>query len=266
MGANWAGHNMAAPSYDADAQTYFDAMTGPATESVKGIVDALVRGLKDDGNWTFLDWLSLSAAHDSQAGLINLKNPTQVATLVNAPTFTTDRGFTGDGATSYIDFGWNPTTASSPNFVQNDASMGVWIGTDATSGTQYDMGTSTRHSINSHVGSNQARFYPNQTSAATVAIPANTGVGLSAWTRRGASATETYKNGTSLGDGATASGALFAGNFFGLATNNVASVGNPVFFSTRRMQAAFWGAQRSDAQMLTIYNRLLAYMTEKEAV
>lgn len=62
--------------------------------------------------WDALDFLYLPAAHDAQAGRINWKNPAQVGTVVGSPTFQTDRGYTGNIGTSYIDTGVALATAT----------------------------------------------------------------------------------------------------------------------------------------------------------
>ena len=261
--SNVAAMGAAGPSYSAEATAYFAAMSVAPDATRKGLLDALIVGLKSDGVWAKLDWLSITAAHDAQAGRVNAVTPAQVATAVNSPTFTTDRGYTGDGTTSYLNSGWNPTTATTPKMVQNSASMGVWLGTDSSSNTQDDIGTTARASIDGR-RSAAATFGANLQSATNdisgTMSPASS-VGFSSWSRYGAASAELFKNGVSLGTKASTTNAPANGNFFLLAANNVAALGTPTRFSPRRSQAAFWGEQLSAAEHLALYNRLATYMT-----
>lgn len=111
--------------YSAEAQAVFTAFTTPPSTARKLLIDTAIRSLKTTGVWTKLDVLVVNAAADSQAALINWKNPgTYNGTLVNAPTFTADHGFTG-AATKYIETGFNPT-AGGLNYVRDSASAFAW--------------------------------------------------------------------------------------------------------------------------------------------
>ena len=251
LGSRGAG----GPAYDLASSAYFAAMSVEPDDTRKGHLDALITGLKDDGIWTKLDWLMICAAHDEQAGRINAVNPAQEASVPAAPTFTTDRGFTGNGTTDYLNSGWNPTTASSPKYVQNSAHMGVWVGTNVFA-NQADVGAA-RAFLNSRAFSGMS-VYPNSTGQATTALPSATSIGHSLWTRRGSTEVEKYKDGASIATPAITSSALLNANFFIGAYSNA---GTPTWLSTRRIQAVHWGSQLSDAEALAIYNRLATYMT-----
>jgi hypothetical protein len=99
------------------------------------IVDNLIVGIKSDGIWTKFDRLWLLAAENSQSALTDIK-AASLATVINSPTFTADRGYKGNGAGSgtYIDSNFNPTTATSPQFVQNSACIFGW---DNTGGVEH---------------------------------------------------------------------------------------------------------------------------------
>lgn len=245
------------PSHDSAASAYFAAMSVQPDATRKGHLNTLIAGLKADGIWTKLDWLAICAAHDEQAGRVNAVNPAQVATAPVAPTFTTDRGFTGNGTTQYLDSGWNPVTAGSPKFVQNDAHMGVWCGTDATAFNYCDVGYYGRSMVVARSGTNLST-YPNAAGGATAALSPATSVGHSLWTRRGAASVEMYKAGASIGTSTIASAAPLSANFFICAGS---SGGAPAGFSPRRIQAVHWGSQLSGSEAAALYGRLAAYMT-----
>jgi hypothetical protein len=87
--------------------------------------DALLVGLRLDGILPKLDALWLYSAENQTSALIDLV-ALRLATAVNSPTFTIDRGFTGNASNMSIDSNFNPSTAISPKFVQNSACMFCW--------------------------------------------------------------------------------------------------------------------------------------------
>lgn len=96
----------------------------------------LVVALKSDGVWNGLDGLFMFATGgDVNFACINWKSPGDAtnATRVNSPTFTTKKGFSGDGVSSYVDLSYNPFTTLG-NFTQNNASIFLWCDAAATVG------------------------------------------------------------------------------------------------------------------------------------
>src|SRR5690606_39788847 len=93
------------------------------------------------GAWGALDGLYVLAAHDAQAARINWKDPANVATTINAPTFTADRGYQGDGSSSSLDTNFNPVSASQ-NYQQDACHLGVWPLTDRRGSNDLDLGSS----------------------------------------------------------------------------------------------------------------------------
>jgi hypothetical protein len=90
---------------DRDTLIYASAMTVPMPSVDRFQIDDFVVGLKNDGVYSTLDWLSVVALHDAQAGRINLINPTEVATANGALTFTPYRGYAGDATSAHLDTG-----------------------------------------------------------------------------------------------------------------------------------------------------------------
>jgi hypothetical protein len=112
-------------TYDAAAQTIFNAFTTPPSTTRKGHINTLVLALKAANIWTTLDALYVMAAADSQAAKINWKQPgTYNLTEVNSPTFTADQGFTGDN--SGVKYLSGPNQDTLTKYLQNDASMFAW--------------------------------------------------------------------------------------------------------------------------------------------
>ncbi len=173
------------------------------------LIDTLVGAWKTAGTWAKRDNIQIYAAHASAAALINWKNPgTGNATLVNSPTFTTDRGIATDGLTQEIDTGFNPSTFGG-SFTQNSANFSIWsrsssVYTGATAGW-FD--GSDGIAIQSKNGTGNALWRINQASATTSSSTTN-GVGYFSANRDGAGSHTLYYNGSSIGTGTNASTAL----------------------------------------------------------
>lgn len=118
-------------SLDPATQTLLDQADTDGYTAASGTVltalDTFIKSLKSDGIWSLLDVLWLPATNgDVDFAGYNLKDPTTFnLTRVNSPTFTSLEGFTGDGATSYLNSGWNPNINGS-NFTLNDSSFGYY--------------------------------------------------------------------------------------------------------------------------------------------
>lgn len=248
----------AAASYEAETVAYVAAMTTPPSTADQNRIDTLVKSLKSAGVLSKLQWLALHAAHDAQAGRINLVNPTQVAIAVNSPTFTQYRGFTGDGATSYLNTGYSVGGTPSP-FSANDASMGAWVGTDVTSATAHDIGARTgRTGILSRTNATSAGYAANVVSAGTVALPVATSVGHTSWSRSNSADYVAFKNGTALQTITATTATSVAPLLIGAGWNTTTSA--PANFSSRRIQATHFGPALNSTEMAALYNALNTYM------
>lgn len=243
--------------YSPEAEAYFAAMTVQPSDARKTLLNNLIVSLVNGGVWAKLDWLAIHAAHDAQAGRINATTPAEIATAVNSPTFTTDRGFTGDGATSYLNSGWTPTGAL---YTLNNAHMGVWIGTNVASTTQTDLGLTSRSSIGA-LGTTAARIFSNRTSLSSPALPTATSIGHTAWSRAISTEFVAYKDGASLGTVAGTTTSIVAQEFYICATNATDGSDTPTQFSTRRIQATHWGSNLTAGEIATLYTALSTYMT-----
>lgn len=116
------------PSYDPDAQAWFDAVSWGASDlEQKQAVNDFIVALKDGGVWSKLDRLWLIANRDQTAGMTCLKS-LEAMTPVNSPTFTQWRGIAGNGSSSYVNTNYNPAT-DGVNFTLNSASFGAYART-----------------------------------------------------------------------------------------------------------------------------------------
>jgi len=219
----------------------------------------LICGLVSDGVWSKLDDLHILAAADSATALTNLVSSCCGASAVNSPTFSADHGYTGNGTSSYINTGYNPTSVGG-NYTQNSASFGVYVLTGRTSGADYcEIGVT-------NVAMNSADFFPWAADGNTYAeVNANDSAhaasvvkGMWVLTRTGASAVATRHNGSSFSTSTTASVATIGANFFLFAKNNA---GSAIYFSADQISAYFGGGGLTSTQMDAVASRINGYMT-----
>jgi len=87
---------IAKPVLEAETRTWYNAMgTKPKREHLRSM-DMLVKRLKWTNIWNELDTLYVFASHNKADSLLNVKNPTGIATLTetSTATFTAGKGFT----------------------------------------------------------------------------------------------------------------------------------------------------------------------------
>ncbi len=228
---------------------------GTVSGARKILVNSLISGLQTDSLWTKIDRIWLFAAENTQSALIDLK-ANATATAVSSPTFTTDRGYAGNGSSSYVNLAFNPSTASTPNYVRNDAHWGHWSRTASA-------GTNIRHSgtsfaFNTFCDNGGVKFMRINDNGGSISLPSsNVTDGFFVASRSGASTTSMYKNGTSFVTPNAASVAVDNQNFYvgwvGDADGNKSTIQTAAFTIGSNMQGG------SDAANL--YSRLQTYMT-----
>lgn len=238
--------------YQAETLALVARFTTPPTEARKILIDNVILALKAAGAWTKLDAFYLMAAADNQAARRNWIQDAYNLTAVSGPTFVADRGYTGDGLTSYLDSGFNPTTAPSPKFTLDSASVGAWVRTDVSEDK------SEAGNGNAFVrGRRGATLLPGYRANDTTTRNGNAiadSLGLTAWSRFGAASITVYKNGVVNATAVFASVALSNSNFF------VGSSGAGLI-SSKQQVAAFWGQSLLDAEQAAIHSAISAYAT-----
>ncbi len=260
------GKRRAAAGYsytNAEAATLVAAMSSAPDDTRKGLIDTCIGAIKTAGVWTKLDCLWIRAAHDSQAALLDWKRLSD-STAVNSPTFTTDRGFTGDGSTSYINTNFTPST-DGVNYTQNSACMGAYLnaGTDAASTSKNAMGVLSTgvyfyiwpwYSASAGSGVRARINNAANTTKGTI----TTAFGLTSANRSGASAVELYRNGSSLGTSTEASVGAPPKDVFELGYNN-----NNTGLSGAndyRIAASFVGGSLTSTEHADLFAAIEAYL------
>ena len=217
-------------------------------------ITTLIDGLVSDGVWSKLDALYVLAQQNGTDALLNLIGTSYTAT-VNAATFTAYRGYSAFG-TNGVSTGFNPSTAPSPQFTQNSASVGFWANSISVSGG-IDFGEFNTGGTNNTILAADytgGYFIPriNWSSALSITTPGTSGLYVA--DRPSSSQRVAYYNGGSLGTASDTASAV---------DNVIFTIGySNVFGPTLNpISAAFIGASLGAAGQLALYNRLSTYMT-----
>lgn len=251
-------------SYSTEATAYFAAMATEPDADQKSKLDDFISGLVSEGWWAILDAIWIYRGHANADSLLNVKDPASfTSSLVNAPTFTANRGFTGNGTSSYINTNFNPATAGG-NYTQNSACFGVYltpgVGTETGLTNGVAMGTTLSTGLGDSViqprnGSNAYGVRVNNTTVQT-AFTSTSRSGLWVARRKAASGTDAlslWKNGASVLSTTTSSAAVASNTFKVLSTGATAWLNN-------QAGLAFAGGAPSDAQIVALDTLWDAYV------
>lgn len=248
---------------NAEADALVARFTTQPTNARKALIDTLVGLLKAAGVWTKLQAFYIMAAFDAQSARQNWIADQYNLIPVASPTFTVDRGYQGDGVSSYLQTGLNPNTAPSPKFTRDSASLGMWCRTNLTNAGAVELGNSNSVILSRNT-SDQALYRVNNDGTASgtpaSAVPDSRGYFAAL---RGASGQERLRRNTvALNTSANASTPVANSPFIicGRNTNFAAgySLGNP---SARQLSMAFFGANLTDGESDAFYAAVNNYLT-----
>jgi len=216
-----------------------------------------------------LDMLHVYATQNSTVALLNLISTNYAGTAHGSPAFTSDLGFTGGSAgnsTVYIDTGFNPSTAVSPNYTQNSAHLSGYTMTNAAPG----FGDGGLIGASSGAGSRSSFLVP-RSSAAVFRFTINGGVDTFAQStrighylgnRENVSSLTGYINGSSVVTGAGASGAVVQNNIYTLSANiNGTGNGDPNIVGMASIGSSLNGTDNTN-----FHNDVCTYMLAVGAV
>lgn len=238
---------------NAEAAAVVARFTTPPTNARKLLIDNLVGSLKTGGVWSKLDAFYMLAAADAQSSLLNWVSTSFNLTAVNSPVLEVDRGYTGDGTTSYLDTGFNPTTAVGAKFTQNSASFGIYSRTNLNNA---GAASNDGGALNSQIA-RQGAVSGNALGRA------NTGVGILigggaypgdiCWSRTAAGVWEGYAQGVDSGGGTDASAAMTNANMRLLSFNGSA-------FGVNQLASGHIGSGLTAGEVLALRNARLAFL------
>lgn len=217
-------------SYNAQTMAWASAVSsagGSVSTKQENNVDKLISCYKTAGVFSLLDREWLLWADNLQQGQIDIIHD---ATWTSHGTsgFNNDAGYTGDGSTSYLDTGYNPSTAGG-NYSQDSAELDLYVSHQGTN-TNTDIGLNNNNGCpftyinpnsagNFQFGMNGCSFPSTSTASA---------IGLWSVTRVSSTTVNAYKNG-SLDDSSTgnSSSVLVNGDFYvGASNQTTAGVGH----------------------------------------
>jgi hypothetical protein len=244
-------------SYDADTNAWETAVVGAGgsvSAARKGQVNTLILGLKADGVWTLLDRLWLFAAESSTQALRDLV-ARSAATAVDNPTFTTDRGFTGNGSSSYINTGYVPSTHKVA-LAQDSAHLSLYT-TAFTTNAVFGFGGANPQ-LHIHAPFSDGKFYARMNANGGAGKGAALTTGLYIGDRSAAGAIAYARNGADIGTDTEAStGVPSSALYIGAMNDNGTAAG----FDVSRHGAASIGGSLGAAGRAALSSRLNAYMS-----
>lgn len=243
--------------YQPEAASYFAAMTVAPDDTRKGHINTFVTALKSAGIWTKLDRLFLFASHDAQAGLLDLLNPAQSASAVASPTFTTNKGFKGNGTDSYVDSNFNPTVGTN-NYVKDSGYFGVWVNTSGTTNSTASCGWLATNGTVLILRSTSSTMSGRLNSSATLAGTSGattTAIGMSSVNRSNATTLRLSKDGVKQVEATNNSATMVNATFcYGRSTSTT-------FHGTYTWAAGIIGGSLTETEVTNLYNALNTYLT-----
>ena len=255
----------AARAFDAEVLAWRDAVvTNGGSVSLARLVtvDQFVFNEKAAGCWALTDDYLVHWAENEIQALTSLKQR-RLATAVNAPGFTVDRGYTFDGVSNYVDASF---IASSHAVVMtvNNIRVAVYERTNAS-------GNSSAVGVNSN-SSRQLAIRPRNgttasgfagTSVATFTLPGPDSRGFTAVSRATASLTDTlsFKNGAGLVRSADPAGAGTVLPNNSILVGALNSAGTPGNFRGSTIGMTCWGAALSSPQEISQYSNVQDWAT-----
>lgn len=239
--------------YVRQARDLFDRFTTPPATDRRVLINTLIKSLVQAGIWDKLDAFYMLAAADAQSSLLNWVSTSYNLTAVNSPAFVANQGYTGDGATSYLDTGFNPTTAPSPKFVQDSAHQALWSRTNNPNGAadSFDFGSSNSYISRAVSLSGRGATRPNAASAQLIGSGAYPG--YAGWTRSAAAVWEGYAQGVDSGGGTTASAAPVNSTFAILRSRDGS-------FGANQIATAHFGSNLTAGEVAAAYAALQTYL------
>jgi hypothetical protein len=251
---NLIGFGASAPegalSADPDVNAYLLAMSVTPDATRIGHLETLIGGLKTDGVWSKLEWLSILAAHDAQAARINAVNPAQIASETGTLTFTTDRGYTGDGSSGSLDTGVLGTDVG-----ETDNCMFGFVRTVSTVTGSSVIGASANLGVAHNTGSSTIAYRGRTSASATRSRSPDAPILVGG--RRTGSSLNAFR-----GDGSGVSHGTVQTRSTGGVTGNVRILaGSTGGFSNGELSTVGWGQYLSDAECTALNTHLRTYLT-----
>lgn len=252
---------------NANAQTYFDSLDTPLTDSVQIHLSKFCDALDDSLNagarnktlaQLGFDRIWLLANETAEASNKDLVHGADLAP-VNSPTLTQWLGYKGTG-TQYLNSQFDASTEG-VNYTLNSMSAGVYVqGTAETAGALFGL-RNVSDRIMLYANTTTTGFIAYINSQTTYAITFPDTLGVYALTRVASDTSRSYLNGTLVSTSTVASVAIPAGDIFIGARNRVGT--GAEIISQRRYSAAFFGKGFTAVEIRKISNCIETFWMDK---
>lgn len=231
---------------------------GTVSAARKTLVNNLVVGLRADGLLSKLDRLWLLAAENSQSALTDLVGQS-LSSVVLAPTFTVNRGYTFDGATNYINTFFR-VDVGTPFYSLNSAHVSAYCLTINTGADNQAMIGATGNGnagLVSNVGA--ALQFHCQINGTPDLNGGNTAIfGMAIISRTASNARSLYQNGHVVASDSAASVGIPTVQTFYIGANDD-GISNE--YGANQIAAASIGSGLSDSDAAALTSRINIYMT-----
>lgn len=250
------GMELAPTVYDPSAQALFARFDVQPSDQRKRLINERFIAGKATTWWAKLDALWVHAAHGAEAGRLNWLSTRFNCLPVNGPAFTVDRGYMGDGVTSYLNTQFNPTTATGVNYAQDGGCLAIRSNTENSQAGSlagfWDGSKGT--TINPSNTNTRATIRVNQATDVIGGVGSGaTSIGLFAANRESNTTVRLFRNGAQIVGSATSASLAPANGSFRLG-----SISND---SLRACQFSmgYIGGNLSAAEHLSIFNWFETY-------
>lgn len=226
----------------------------PPTYARKVTINTLIGSLISGGIWSRLDCFYVMAAADAQAARRNWITDAYNLIAINSPTFTADRGYTGNGSSSYLNTGYTPAT-NGVNTTQNSAHVAAWNRKVRAGEASQIVGAAGQvHGLATRWVNDLAYSLVSGTTSQLVSPGSD---GFYVGNRSSGAAAELYRNGSPILSSSVSGGGLATVPVFILAQNNA---GSPDRFSTDEAAAVSLGGSLNAAAQAAYDAAVRAYM------
>ena len=241
---------LTAPTYCGQAVAFFQRLVTQPSIARKNLYNAMISSLVAAGVWPKLDALYMFAAADLATALTNLARSDYAATAINSPAFTPDIGITG-ASTKYVVTGFNPTTAASPNFTPNSASLFAWG--DQTAGNAGALaGYASSFLTQLYARWTDGKFYGAINRSGQLAATNASGAGLATIVRSASNSETGYFNSTTIGSDTVAATTQ--------PSDTIAFLCNGGNCYTGTVYCGGFGSALSSSEVTALYDALHAYL------
>lgn len=221
---------------------------------------------KHDAFWfqaVGLDDPGYTTAYDAHAARRNLVADQYNITAVGSPVHIADRGYSGNGTSSYQNTNFNAATATAPKYTLNSAHASFTVRTVRAAQNSLQMGASGGSgafapSLTSRYTGDTQIQRVNQATSNPLQLANSQNEGRYLATRTGPSAQASYKNGGLLIANNTASSGVIDGNVY---IGCINGSGTASFFTSDQFAQASIGAGLGAAEIAARDAAIVAYLT-----